>query len=137
VATLDRPWAQAALHSADALDQLRRQVEGAGAILARVAPLLDVVRGAAPTDPDLAEAWRDNIAQRWTVQRAFAEALAAKSALRPGVSIEAAADTSLALLSPETWTLLTRHRGWSADRWRDWAMDGLRRQLTDLPPAAR
>jgi AcrR family transcriptional regulator len=132
VATLERAWVRDALAAPDAVDQVRRQVDGAAEILARVSPLLEVIRGAAPTDPDLAAAWRANIEQRRTVQNVFVEALAGRGALRPGLTVDDATDVTLALLSPETYTLLTVERGWSPDRWRAWARDALLRQLTDL-----
>jgi hypothetical protein len=46
-----------------------------------------------------------------------------------------AADTALALLSPEVFTLFTVHSGWTAERWSAWACDALLRQLTDLADA--
>ncbi|WP_246005536.1 TetR/AcrR family transcriptional regulator [[Actinomadura] parvosata] len=51
VPTLERPWAREAIADPDPLGQLRRQVAGAGEIYSRAAPLLDVVRSAASTDP--------------------------------------------------------------------------------------
>jgi AcrR family transcriptional regulator len=131
VSTLDRPWAVAALATADPREQLRRQVDGACAIYARAAALLDVVRSAAATDPDLAQVWRTNIEQRRAVQRVFAEALARKIPLRNGMSVEEAADIALAVLSPETYRLLVNDCGWPEDRWRAWATDALVRQLID------
>ncbi len=132
VPTLDRPWVRDAL-AADPLDQLGRQADGAADVLARAAPLLEAVRSAASSDPDLRAVWRTNTEQRLTVQRVFADALADKGALRPDLTPERAADTALALLSPEVYTLLTRDRGWTPRQWRDWAADALRRELTDLP----
>ncbi|MFC7713477.1 TetR/AcrR family transcriptional regulator [Nonomuraea recticatena] len=78
IPTLERPWVREALAEPDPVEQIRRQVEGAGAIHLRAAALLDVVRSAAASDPDLAEVWADNVDRRLTVQRVFAEALAAK-----------------------------------------------------------
>ncbi|MFW5419822.1 helix-turn-helix transcriptional regulator [Nocardiopsis sp. CNT-189] len=131
--TLERPWVHDALAVSDPLDQLRRQADGAAAVFARVAPLLEAVRSAASADPDLAEVWRTNTEQRLTVQRVFTDALADKGALRPDLAPDQAADIALAVLSPEVYTLLTAGRGWTAERWREWAADALRRQLTDLP----
>ncbi|MEO3785102.1 helix-turn-helix domain-containing protein [Actinocorallia sp. B10E7] len=131
VATLDRPWAVEAL-AAPPAEQIRLQAAGAGRILARVAPLLEVVRSAASTDPEIAALWRANLSQRHTVQSRFAEALAAKGALREGTDAARAADIMLALLSSETYHLLVEERGWSGEEWRDWAADTLLRQL--LPP---
>lgn len=128
VATLDRPWVAEAL-AAPAGEQLRLQVAAAARILARVAPLLEVVRSAAATDPEIAELWRANIAQRHTVQLRFAEALAGKGALRPGTDPARAADIALAVLAPETYHLLVDERGWTPRAWREWATDALARQL--------
>lgn len=133
VTTLERPWARQALATADPIEQLRLQVAGAADIYTRAATLLDVVRSAAATDTDLAQTWDTNIEQRHTVQHAFATALAHKTALRPGLTIDAAADTALATLSPETYNLLITHRGWTPTRWKTWALDALTRQLTNLP----
>ncbi|GGO08664.1 TetR family transcriptional regulator [Microbispora rosea subsp. aerata] len=130
IPTLQRPWVRDALADPDPLGQLRRQVAGAAAIYLRAAPLLDVVRSAATTDPDLAEVWSANIRQRLTVQRVFADALARKNALRDGLTAEDAADIALATLSPETYNLLVNDRGWSHRRWQDWATDALTRLLT-------
>jgi AcrR family transcriptional regulator len=131
--TLERPWARQVLAAADPIGQLRLQVAGAAGIYARAATLLDVVRSAAATDTDLAQIWQTNIEQRHTVQHAFATTLARKTALRPGLTIDEAADIALAILSPETYNLLVTGRGWAPARWKTWALDALTRQLTNLP----
>ncbi|MFE3456137.1 TetR/AcrR family transcriptional regulator [Nocardiopsis aegyptia] len=137
VATLDRPWVRAALAAPDAHTQVRLQVEGTREVMERVAPLAEVVRAAAGSVPELAELWRTNTEQRRTVQAVFARALADRGVLRPGLEVPEAADTALALLSPEVFTLFTVHSGWTAERWSLWARDAVLRQLThlaDTPP---
>ncbi|MEV0585208.1 TetR/AcrR family transcriptional regulator [Nonomuraea sp. NPDC050310] len=134
VPTLERPWVRAALDDPDPRGQLRRQVAGAGEIYLRAAPLLDVVRSAAPTDPDLGELWAANLAQRLAVLRVFAEALADKTPLRAGLTPETAADIALAVQSPETYTLLVGERRWSHAAWRAWVESTLLAVLTTLPP---
>ncbi|MFE3450407.1 TetR/AcrR family transcriptional regulator [Nonomuraea sp. NPDC059194] len=133
VPTLERSWVLAALADPDPREQIRRQVAGAADIYLRAAPLLDVVRSAATADADLAELWADNTRRRLAVQRVFAEALARKTLLRDGMSVDDAADTALTLLSPETYTLLVRQRGWEHARWQAWAVDAVTRLLTTLP----
>ncbi|WP_330229117.1 TetR/AcrR family transcriptional regulator [Nocardia sp. NBC_00508] len=128
VATLDRPWFAQAV-AASATEQIQLQVAAAGAILGRVTPLLEAVRSAAATDPELADLWQTNIAQRHTVQLRLGEALAAKTPLRPGLHPERAADIALAVLAPETYHLLVHERGWTSQDWQDWATDALIRQL--------
>ncbi|MFJ3670313.1 TetR/AcrR family transcriptional regulator [Streptomyces sp. NPDC090106] len=133
VPTLERSWANQVIAEPDPHRQLELQAAGAGDILRRAAPLLDVVRSAAPTDPDLSRLWRTNLEQRLTVQRVFAEALARKTALREGVTLDLAADIALATLSPETYTLLVSERHWTHGAWRAWARQALTSQL--LPNA--
>lgn len=128
LATLDRPWVAEAL-AADAPGMLRLLVEASAEIHARVAPLLEVVRSAAATDPEIAELWRTNISQRHTVVMVFAGALAAKAALRSDLTAVRAADIALAILAPETYHLLTRERGWTAEAWIDWAAEVLTSNL--------
>ncbi|WP_329239138.1 TetR/AcrR family transcriptional regulator [Actinoallomurus sp. NBC_01490] len=120
VATLDRPWVAQAL-AAPPEDMLRQLVAATAAIHARVAPVLEVVRSAGATDPDIAELWRTNIAQRHTVLAVFTGALAAKGGLRSGLNAIRAADIALATLAPETYQLLTCDRGWSREDWVEWA----------------
>ncbi|WP_306820147.1 hypothetical protein [Streptomyces sp. DSM 40750] len=55
--------------------ELTLQSAGARRILERAAPVLEVVRGAAAADPELAESWHTNTEQRHTVQLRFTEAL--------------------------------------------------------------
>ncbi|MGV9306019.1 TetR/AcrR family transcriptional regulator [Nonomuraea sp. NPDC003727] len=131
--TLERPWALDALADPDPYGQLRGQVAGAGDIYLRAAALLDVVRSAATTDPDLAEVWSANIQQRLAVQRVFVEALARKTPLPQGLTADEAADVAMALLSPETYNLLVRERGWEHARWQEWAVTALTGLLTTLP----
>lgn len=133
VPTLERPWVREALADPDPHGQIHRQVAGAADVLRRAAPLLDVVRSAATIDAELAEVWETNLQQRLTVQRVFAEALARKTPLPANMAVDAAADTALAILSPETYHLLVHHQGWAHTRWRGWATNALRRLLTTLP----
>ncbi|WP_036528481.1 TetR/AcrR family transcriptional regulator [Nocardia sp. CNY236] len=128
VATMDRHWFAAAV-AAPPAEQIRQQVDAAATIFARVSPLLEVIRSAAAIDPELAEIWQTNIAQRHLVQVRLAEALATKTALRPGLDATQAADIALAILAPETYHLLVRERGWPPERWASWAADVLTQQL--------
>ncbi|MGW4326418.1 TetR/AcrR family transcriptional regulator [Nocardia sp. NPDC004573] len=128
VATLDRPWFAAAVAAAP-IEQIRLQVAAAATIHARVGPLLEVIRSAAATAPELAELWETNFAQRHLVQLRLAEALAAKTPLRRGLAAARAADIALATLAPEIYRLLVHERGWTAAEWESWAAEALILQL--------
>src|ERR1700746_3127987 len=61
VATLDRPHVQALRDDPAPVTQLRGQARLSRLIYGRLAPALEVVRGAASADPDLAELWETNL----------------------------------------------------------------------------
>lgn len=132
VPTLERPAVLAALADPDPRGQLRAQARLAREIYERVAPVLHVVASAAAADPDIAELWEINNAQRAVVQERFAVALAAKSPLREGLDAASATDIALALQTPEIYQYLTRRRGWSPQRWEQWTAGVL---IRDLLPA--
>ncbi|TNC29268.1 helix-turn-helix transcriptional regulator [Amycolatopsis alkalitolerans] len=128
VPTLERPWVARAL-AAEPVEQLRLQARAAREIYERVAPVLAVMRGAASADPEIAELWETNNAQRATVQNHLIEALAGKTTLRAGMDTTTAVDIALALQTPETYQFLTARRGWSPERWEHWVADALTTQL--------
>jgi AcrR family transcriptional regulator len=131
VATMDRPWFRAALAADTADAQLRALVDGAGDILGRIAPIAEVLRTAAATDPEIAGRWqRGDADPRHTVYATAARALVTKPDARPGVSVEHIADVLFAVLSPELYLVLVRDRGWTPERWARWAYDTLCPQVT-------
>ncbi|MBO0816426.1 MAG: TetR/AcrR family transcriptional regulator [Actinobacteria bacterium] len=131
VATMDRAWFRDALAAADAPALLRQLVQGTRQIITRVAPMMDVLRTAAATDPEIARLWPQDADPRYTVHLAAARALVGKPGARPGVSVEHAADLLYGLLSPELYRLYVRDRGWSADSWEHWTCQTLCSQLCD------
>jgi AcrR family transcriptional regulator len=133
VATLDRPWVSAAM-AAPPATMIAEMVRRSAEIHDRVANVLEVVRSAAPSDPDIAELWRTNLAQRRTVCLAFAGALAATATLRNGRSPARAADIMVAVLSPESYRLLTTELDWTQEEWTAWAIDALTCQLLSDRP---
>ncbi|MEV5576546.1 TetR/AcrR family transcriptional regulator [Spirillospora sp. NPDC052269] len=134
VATMDREWFQAACAAPTAAEQLRAHVRGTGGILGRIAPITPMVAAAAATDPQIAEQWPDGPDPRYTVHHAAAETLVGKPDARPGVSADAAADLLFGLLSPQLYLLFVQERGWSPDRWEEWAHATLAAQLIDPGP---
>lgn len=129
VATVDRPWFQEALAADTAEDQLRTLVRGARETLGRVAPILEVLRTAAATDPDVSSLWPKGPDPRFVVYATAAETLVTKPDARDAVSAEWAADVLFGLLSPELYLLFVRDRGWAPEQWENWAYDTLHTQL--------
>jgi hypothetical protein len=98
-------------------------------ILERVAPIYEVLRGAAAADPEIASSWELHKSQRFAGQRELARIVGAGGSLKKGLSADAVGDTLFAIGSPETYRLLTVDRGWSPDRFERWYADTLSRLL--------
>lgn len=122
---LARPWVDEVRTQRDGPAAVRRWVEESGVILARVAPILAAVRDAAPGDPDMADQWATNRDQRRMAYGQLVAILNQMHALRPDLSLAAATDTTVALLGPELYLLLTRDCAWSTGQWETWVTDQL------------
>ncbi|GAA2755854.1 TetR/AcrR family transcriptional regulator [Actinopolymorpha rutila] len=129
VATMDRPWFREAIDQPSAAEQLEAHVHGTRRILDRVAPITEMVRTAALTNPDLLDLWERDANPRHVVQTAAAQALASKPDAVSDLSVAEIADRLYGVLSPELYLLLVRDRGWEPGDWESWALDTLRHQL--------
>ncbi|MGP4093572.1 TetR/AcrR family transcriptional regulator [Nonomuraea sp. KM90] len=133
VATMDRPWFQAAMATGDAGAHLRAHVRGTRPVLERVAPIIKVLDTAVAMDPEVAALWPLGTDPRHVVQSTTAASLMAKPGARPDVPVEVAADVLFALLSPELFLLLVAERGWSPERYEEWVYRTLAVQLLTEP----
>ena len=129
IPTMQRAWFLDALAAGTAEAQLRAHVRGTCDILQRVAPIMDVLRAAGAQDPSLAGMWQQDSDPRLEVHTAAARSLVAKPGARTDLSVEYAADLLFGLLSPELYLLFVRDRGWTPERWEQWAYDTLHAQL--------
>lgn len=129
IPTMQRAWFLDALAADTAQAHLHRHVEGTRQVLQRVAAIIDVLRSASAQDPSIASLWQYETDPRLEVQTTAARNLMAKPGARADVSAEHAADVLFGLLSPELYLLFVRDRGWTPERWEQWAYDTLRTQL--------
>ena len=121
-------WFTEQLDEPDPLRQLRLIARNARRMYERAGQLLNVLRAAAPLNPDLAQAWHDIAAQRLDRSRRTATSLATKSADRLRLSRDDTALTLLALSEPELFTTYTTgHR--TPDQYEAWLADILCRSL--------
>lgn len=111
----------------------RRQIElFAGdiyEIMSRVAPIFDIMRVAAKTEPEIAEMLENILNARVQGMMAFVRALMKNGPLRAGLTPEKAAETVWTLTSAEVFTLLKTNRGWSEEKHKQWLVDSLARLL--------
>ena len=98
------------------------------AIQSRMAPLFLALRDAASTEVDAKGVW-PAISERRALNMRRLVADLGDGALRPGLSIEEAADLIWATASSELFVLLTEERRWSPGRYEAWLADTWRRVL--------
>jgi hypothetical protein len=133
VPILDRSWVEEMRDEPD----LRRRVDmlarSGRLILERRAPVDEVVRAAAASDPEIAALWAQGKAQRLDGQRELLRIVAGRVGFRAGLSEREAVDALYAIGSPEVYRLLTSDRGWSPARFERWYADAIARLLFGLP----
>ena len=89
--------------------------------LARTAPVFAIIRQAAALDPEIAALERRRAEQRLRNYGTAAALLAARGALREGLSIEDAAAAIFAIGHPDAYRFLVADQGWEPERWAAWA----------------
>lgn len=126
---LERPGPQAVLNEADPIRKLHRFALDISQILERVAPLFEVIRLAAKTEPEIYALLKNILQNRMQNMEAFTASLAAHHPLRDGLDERQAAEVVWAITSPELFNLLRSDRDWSREHYIEWLGDTLVRLL--------
>jgi AcrR family transcriptional regulator len=131
VAAEERDYVKAVQAEPDPAAKLALYARAVRQIQERMAPLFLALRDAAATEPEALEIWREIGQRRAANMRQLASELKATGRLRPGLSIDEAADTIWATNSSEVFVLLTVERGWSPRHFERWLADTWCRLLLD------
>ncbi len=126
---LERPGPQAVLQEKDPIRQIHRFAADITDILERVAPVFEIMRVAAKTEPDIAEMLKNILKERLHNLGIFVEYVSANSNLRDEMNDSEATEIVWAIASPELYRLLTVDRGWSKEHFSQWLGDTLARLL--------
>jgi len=119
----ERPWYREVIEEPDPERQLRLTARNSRVVKARVGALLEVIRTAAPTHPEIGALWDRIQTEFHANQRTIVESVNEKKALRPGLSVDRAADMLWTLNHPNLWQLLVRERGWTPEEHERWWAD--------------
>lgn len=122
-------WYRETLGEQDANARIVRVVVRSREVKERAAAIMEVIRTAAPADPDIAALWariQDNFRD---LLRPLVTSLRADGLLRPELDIDEATDILWALVHPDIWQLLVVQRGWSPDRYERWCLEAIHAQL--------
>jgi AcrR family transcriptional regulator len=125
---LQQPWIERFAAAPDAAVAVDLLVEGTVGILARTAPVYEVVRRAA-ADPEVGALLDANRRDRRTDQRRLVELLAEAGHLRNGLDVDTAADVFYAVINEEVFQLLVVDCGWDLERFGRWVGTTLTDQL--------
>jgi AcrR family transcriptional regulator len=125
----ERRWYLEVLEEPDPERQLRLAAHNSRVVKVRAGALLKVIRSAASADPDISELWARIQSDFYDNQRTIVKALHKKRALRPGLSVDRAADILWTLNHPDLWHLLVGERGWPPDEYERWFADTACSQL--------
>ncbi len=126
---LERPRPRAIDQETDQSRQIELFAEDMYEIMGRMAPLFELIRSAARTEPEIAELLKRMLEARIQGMSVFVRTLIKNGPLRPGLTAEAAAETVWAVSSGEVFTLLTVNRGWDEGQYKKWLTDALIRLL--------
>jgi AcrR family transcriptional regulator len=129
VAVGEQDWYRAVLEEPEAQRQLRLNMRNSLMVKTRAGAILEVIRDAASSDPDIGDLWARIQIEFHDNQRAVVQSIADKGALAPGVDVDGAADVLWALNHPNLYALLVGERGWSPERYEQWLGELLREQL--------
>jgi len=126
---LERPEPQAVLHESDQHRQIAMFSQGITEILARVAPLFEVLRSAAKTEKDIEDLLNHLLKERLENMTTFARQIAGHGSLREGMEVSTAAELLWTITSPEIFLLLARDRNYSKQQYSSWLQATLTRLL--------
>lgn len=94
-----------------------------------IAPVVEVVRAAAKTEPEIDTLFKKYLDDRFQGMGFFIDCLLANGPLRNGLSKLSAVETIWTLASAEIYNLLVGDRGWSEEEYKIWLSDTLTRLL--------
>jgi AcrR family transcriptional regulator len=125
----ERAWFREVLDEPDPERALRRMAHSARLVKERAGALMQIIRDAAPSDPELAALWDRIQTDFHDNQRVIVESLARKRALRKGLDVAKASDLLWTLNHPSQWWLLVGERGWTPEEFEAWLADSFCEQL--------
>jgi AcrR family transcriptional regulator len=125
----EQAWFREVLAEPDPERQLRLNARNSRIVKERAGALMEVIRAAAPSDPEIGALWQRIESEFHANQRAVVESLARKGALKGDV--DTATDVLWALNHPSLYALLANDRGWTPERYEAWLGDLLCSQLLE------
>jgi AcrR family transcriptional regulator len=125
----DRDWYREILEETDPKRQIELVARNSRLVKERAAALIEVIRAAAPADPDIGRLWSRIQSEFYENQRGIVRTMHRRKALRPGLGVDRAADILWSLNHPSFYWLLHHERGWTSRTYETWLVGALTTQL--------
>jgi AcrR family transcriptional regulator len=125
----ERSWFREVVEEPDPARQLRLNARNSRIVKERAGALMEILRNAAPADPELGALWNRIQAEFYDNQRSIVEVLERKNALKAGLDVSRATDILWALNHPSLYRLLVGDRGWTPERYEEWLADAFCSEL--------
>jgi AcrR family transcriptional regulator len=109
-----------ALEQPDPADRLQMAAHTSRVLKALSGGVLEAIRTAAPSDPEIAVLWQRIETELRDVLRLLVGTIAADGALSSDLDVDEATDILWALVHPDVWRLLVDARGWKPARYEHW-----------------
>jgi AcrR family transcriptional regulator len=129
VPVAERRWFADILAASDGRQALQGWAGRQERILRRLSDLIETVRAAADSDPEIAALYREKRDELVTDARHIATALAQHGELRENLTVAQAADHLNAITGPELYRVLVTDRGWTSGQYRAWVQLNLESYL--------
>jgi AcrR family transcriptional regulator len=120
------------IQDADPVEQLRVGARILRQLNERAWVVADILRTQRGNDPEVGRLWALWQERHLDAMRRAMEALANRGGLRPGLSVETAADVFYALAGTEVYRALVNERGWSPEQYERWLFETACREMLPL-----
>jgi len=120
-------WFRTVLDEPDPRKRLAMFAETSASLKSRAGPIFEIIRHAAPADPEIQAMWDEFMGDFYENQRLVVERFQADGVLK--VDVNRATDILWTVNHPAVYHLLVVERGWMADEYRQWLEESLAQQL--------
>lgn len=129
VPVAERPWYREVLGESDPHRQIKLIARNSREVKDRAGAVMEIVRAAAASDPEIARLWQRMQQEFHANQRRLIEQLQRTKGLRPDLDPDRATDILWTLNSPAVYQLLVGDRRWSPEHYETWLAETLTQQL--------